>query len=264
MSAHLQVTASDVVAILRQDVVLSVLVIVLGIVVGYLVGALNKRILDRAGVPEAVEGTSFERTARNFGTSTVSLVGWLSAWFVIGVSVLVAISIANVNITELFWVRVTTFLPDLFVAILVLIVGIVVGDKVELIAKERLRAVKLPQISLIPAMLKYSVVYVAALIALGQVGVSTIALVVLLAAYLFTVIFLGGLAFQDLLTSSAAGIYLLLEQPYGIGDTVVIDDREGVVQDLTVLVTWIENDGVEYVIPNRHVLKSGVVCKRRD
>jgi hypothetical protein len=186
--------------------ILAAAVLLVGVILGYLVGRFNRRLLERAGVPEAVEGTAFERTVRRFGTSTVAILAELSTWFIIGVTVLAALSVANVRVTQEFWGRVIGFLPTLFVAIVVVIVGIVVGDKVELIVGERLRGVKLPQIGFLPLLAKYSIVYIAALIALGQIGVATGALLVLLGVYLFGIVFLGGIAFRDLLGSGAAGL----------------------------------------------------------
>jgi len=258
------VTIRDVMATLEDPLVLGALVVVAGLFLGLFVGRLVRRLLRRAGVPETVEGTSFERTVQGFGTSTVSLVSVFSMALVIGASILVALAIADVRYTAAFWRGVViVFVPRLLVAIFVLAVGTVAGDKVELVVSDRLKGVKLPEITLLPTFAKYSIFYIAALIALGQVGVATSALLVLLSAYLFGVVFVGGLAFKDLLTSGAAGVYLLLSQPYSIGDEVAIDDQEGIVQELTVFVTRIESDDAEYIVPNRRVLETGVVRKRR-
>lgn len=243
-------------------IAVAALVLVAGIILGMAVDRINRRILRRAGIPEAVEGTAFERTARSFGTSTVSILARLSMWFIVGVAVLAALSVAQVRYTELFWSKVTAFLPQLFVAIVVLIVGIVVGDKLELVISERLRGVKLPQVGILPLLAKYSAVYIATLIALNQVGVATSALLILLGVYVFGLVFLSGLAFRDMLASGAAGMYLLLAQPYGIGDEITIDDRRGIVQDVDVFVTHIETDGQEYIVPNRKVLQHGVTRVR--
>lgn len=245
-------------------ILLAGIVLILGFVLGYIANRVNRRLLTRAGVPEAVEGTAFERTARGVGTSTVAIISQLSMWFIVGVSILAALSVADVRFSAQFWGQLTGFLPELFVAILVLIVGIVVGDKSELIVSERLRGVKVPTIGVLPRLVNYSIVYVFVLIALGQIGVATIALVVLLGGYILAVIVISAVAFNDLLRSGAAGIYLLLNQPYGIGDEVHIADNEGIVQEVTVLVTRIEGEEEEYVIPNRRVFEQGFVRIRRD
>ncbi|MFC7137081.1 mechanosensitive ion channel domain-containing protein [Halobaculum litoreum] len=237
-------------------------VIVLGAFLGFLVVRINRRILVGAGVPETIEGTAFERTAREFGTSTVSLVANLSGYFIFILSVIVALTIAQVRYISDFWNRTAEFLPALFLAVLVLIVGLVVGDKVELLVNDRLRGVKLPQTGVVPTAAKWSVIFVAALVALGQVGVDTAALVVLLGTYGFALVLLCGLAFRDLLASGAAGLYLLLEQPYSIGDRVRIGDTDGVVQEVNVFVTHVESDGAEYVVPNRRAFTEGIVRVR--
>lgn len=237
-------------------------VLVLGLILAYLVGAVNRRLLIRAGVPEAIEGTAFERTARQFDTSTVRIVAKLSTYFILAVTVIVAFSVAEIRYVELFWPDVAAFVPRLFVAALILILGIVLSDKVELLVAERLRGIKLPEVGVIPAVVKYSVVYVFALIALGQVGVRTLALIVLLGAYAFALVVLTALAMKDLLAAAAAGVFLLLRQPYGIGDEVRIDGRRGIVQEVDLFVTHVETDDGEHVVPNHVVFRQGIVLIR--
>lgn len=238
-------------------------VLVAGVVAAYVVGIVNKRLLVRAGVPEAIEGTAFERTAREFGTSTVRIVARLSAYFIVAVTVLVALSIADIRSVELFWSGVVSFVPRLFVATLVIILGVVLGDKVELLVAERLREIKLPETGVIPTLAKYSVVYVAALIALSQIGVQTLALVVLLAAYALAVVVLTALATKDLLAAAAAGVYLLLRQPYAIGDEVRVAGRQGIVQEVDLFVTHVETDEGEHVLPNHVAFRDGIVLIRK-
>ncbi|WP_132060396.1 mechanosensitive ion channel domain-containing protein [Halorussus amylolyticus] len=239
--------------------VLALLILLLGGLAGYVIGRLNERLLIAAGVPDAVERTPFERTAQSLGTDTVSLVARLSSWFIYGVVVLIALNVAELLNARLFWEGVLRFIPDLFIAILVFIVGFVVADKAELVVSERLRSVKLPEVGIIPRVVKYTIVYLAALVAFGQVGVQTVALLILLAAYVFAAVLLAAVAFWDLLRSSAAGVYLLLNQPYGIGDEVRVGDDRGIVQEVDVFVTRIESDGEEYIVPNSRVFEQGVV-----
>ncbi|QLG26857.1 mechanosensitive ion channel [Halorarum halophilum] len=242
---------------------LAIGVLLLGALLSYVVIAVNRRILEGAGVPETIEGTAFERTAREFGTSTVAIIARLSGYFIFILSVLVALTVADVTFISEFWNRVAVFLPKVFIAILVLIIGIVIGDKAELFVEERLRGVKLPQVSVLPLGAKYSVFYIAALVALGQVNVATNALIVLLGAYTLAVVLFAALAFRDLLASGAAGMFLLLNQPYGIGDRVRIGDTEGIVQEVDIFVTHVETDDEEYVVPNRQALTEGVVRVRQ-
>jgi small-conductance mechanosensitive channel len=245
--------------LIDEPAVIATAVLLLGLVIGYLVGRLNEELLTASGVPEAVEGTPFERTAQSLGTSTVEIVARLSAWFIYGIAILTAIHIAQLLDTDAFWLRVTEFIPQVFVAVLVMIVGFIIADKMELAVSEYLRGVKLPEVSLLPKLVKYSVLYVALIIALGQIGVHVLALMILLTVYAAGLVIVGAYAFQDFLVSSAAGIYLLLNQPYGIGDRVQIGDQTGIVQEVDLFVTKIEDDSQEYIVPNRKVFADGIV-----
>ncbi len=246
-------------ALIDEPAIIAAAVLVLGFVVGYLVGRLNEQLLSAAGVPEAVEGTPFERTAQSLGTSTVEIVARLSSWFIYGIAILTAIHIAQLLETDAFWERIIEFVPQVFIAVLVLIVGFVVADKAELYVSEYLRGVKLPEVSIIPKVVKYSVLYVTFLVALDQVGVQVLALLILLTVYIAGLVIVGAYAFKDFIVSSAVGIYLLLEQPYGIGDRVEIGDRRGIVQEVDLFVTKVESDSEEYIIPNRLVFDEGIV-----
>ncbi|MGA9400945.1 mechanosensitive ion channel family protein [Haladaptatus sp.] len=250
--------------LLQQEyrIVLAILILIVGGIAGYLLGRLNMRILRAAGLHEVVEGTPFERTARSLGTTTVSLIARLTSWFIYGVTILLALNTAELPLsTQLFW-QIILFTPQLFVAALVFIIGFIVADKAELLVSERLRSVKLPEVNVIPRIVKYSIVYIASLIALSQIGIAVMTLLVLFGAYVVAAIVFGAVAFWDLLRSSAAGIYLLLNQPYGIGDEIRVAGNQGIVQEVDLFVTHIENDGEEFIIPNHLVFRRGAVRLR--
>lgn len=246
----------------RLSGLLALAVLFVGLMGGYLVMRITNRMLSRLGVPRIVEGTVFERTARSLGTSTVGILSILASLFVYLGSLIIALSISDVISPQLFWSQLTGYVPRLFVAALAVIASLVVGDKARLYVSERLRSVKLPEAELLPELVKYSVFYVGALVALGQMGVVTGALLVLLGAYAFAVVFVGALAFRDLLSAAAAGLYLLMTEPYSIGDEVRIDDHEGIVQEVDMFTTRIESDDKEYIVPNQLVLRSSIVRVR--
>ena len=46
---------------------------------------------------------------------------------------------------------------------------------------------------------------------------------------------------------------------FGIGDQVRIGDQRGIVQEVDLFVTKIEDDSEEYIVPNRKVFEDGIV-----
>lgn len=242
--------------------ILPIVVLITGLLVGIIVGRLGRRLLTAAEIPEAVEGTTFERTVNRLGTSTVGLLSGLIALFVIALAVGLALSIEGVLDTGSYIDLLRTYLLQVFVAALVLIIGLILGDKAEVEIREWFQDVKLPEVNLIPRAVKHSILFIASLIALAQLKVETGPLLVLFGGYVFAVVVLGGLAFKDLLAAGAAGMYLIFTQPYSIGDTIDVDGHRGIVQEIGVFMTHIENDDEEFILPNHLVVRSGVVRVR--
>ena len=238
---------------------LAAVVFVTGLLVGYLVGRLNERVLRALGVGKAVEGTSVGRVVDRAGTTTVRVVARFTSWVVYVVAALAALDVAQFSIQTPLWGPVVSYLPSVVVAVTVLMAGVLVGDRVELFVSERLRSVKLPEVSVVPVAAKYTILLVAGLVALAQLGVAVTALVVAFAVYAGSVVVFTLVATRHLLTSAAAGVYLLLWQPYGIGDRVAIGDHEGIVQEVDVFVTHVQAQRREYVVPNHLIFRQGVV-----
>src|SRR3984957_17761283 len=69
-----------------------------------------------------------------------------------------------------------------------------------------------------------------------------------------------GLAFQDLLRNVLAGIWLLLEQPFRLGDTITVMDQTGAVQNITLRTTTLRTGvGELAILPNLTVFTGIVV-----
>lgn len=68
-----------------------------------------------------------------------------------------------------------------------------------------------------------------------------------------------GFAFQDIFKNFLAGVLLLLNEPFRLGDQVIIDAYEGTVEDITIRSTQIKTyQGERVVIPNSIVFTSPV------
>ncbi len=68
-----------------------------------------------------------------------------------------------------------------------------------------------------------------------------------------------GFAFQDIFKNFLAGIILLLQQPFRIGDQIIVADYEGTVQEIALRSTQMRTyQGEEVVIPNAVVFTSAV------
>lgn len=70
------------------------------------------------------------------------------------------------------------------------------------------------------------------------------------------------LAFQDVLKNFIAGIYLLVERPFTIGDRVKVRDAEGSVEEVDIRTTALKSDtGVIILVPN-NIIFTEIVTNR--
>ncbi|MEO0456960.1 MAG: mechanosensitive ion channel family protein [Cyanobacteria bacterium P01_A01_bin.114] len=68
-----------------------------------------------------------------------------------------------------------------------------------------------------------------------------------------------GFAFQDIFKNFLAGVLLLLQEPFSIGDQIIVADYEGTVEEIALRSTQIRTyQGEEVVIPNSVVFTSPV------
>ncbi len=71
-----------------------------------------------------------------------------------------------------------------------------------------------------------------------------------------------GLALQDVLKNLVAGLYLLVERPFRIGDHIVLKEHEGRVADVRLRTTHLHTlDDREVIIPNITVFAEIIVNK---
>ena len=96
---------------------------------------------------------------------------------------------------------------------------------------------------------------VTALFVLGMLGVNPTGLV----AILGTVGLAFGLALQDILKNFFSGVYLLLERPFRVGDTIQIQDQTGVVENVGVQTNQLRTtENIQLLVPNATVFSEVV------
>lgn len=100
-----------------------------------------------------------------------------------------------------------------------------------------------------------AVLLVGVIVSLGIMGLQVSALVTSLGLAGVTI----GFALKDVLANSMAGILLLLQRPFTIGDSISVAGCEGVVRDIRVRDTLVEQaDGCMVFVPNATVFNAPI------
>ncbi len=104
---------------------------------------------------------------------------------------------------------------------------------------------------LVGNVLQVLVVAVGAVLVAGLFGISWTALLTVLGAAGLAL----SLSMQDLLKNVIAGIYILLEQPFRIGDRITVQEATGEVRGIGLRTTILRTDeGLQMIVPNSVVL----------
>lgn len=140
-------------------------------------------------------------------------------------------------------------LGALFVFILGMIIAKRIAKGIEGLCLTKNLDVTLSQF--IGNVVKITILVMIAIICLNMIGISITPFVAAIGA-----LGLGaGLAVQGLLSNYGAGFNIILARPFVVGDTIQIQGVAGVVREITLAFTKLEDeDGVEILIPNKHIV----------
>ncbi len=105
---------------------------------------------------------------------------------------------------------------------------------------------------LLASISKITIVVIGLITALGSVGLNVSAIVASLGLTGFAL----GFALKDFLSNILAGIMILLYQPYRIGNTITVTSSTGVVIEINLRYTVLEDGNSRILIPNSTMLNS--------
>lgn len=149
------------------------------------------------------------------------------------------------------------FVPKLIVAIIIFIVAIYISRwGFRLIENLATRRRVDPELTLLMARVaQWTIIIFGTIWALDQVDFNVTGFVAGLGIIGFTV----GFALKDIAENFVAGILLLLQQPFDIGDAVEVNGYGGTVTDIDIRTTTIRTwDGLLVIIPNASVYSNPI------
>lgn len=240
----------------------AVLVLVVGVLVATVIGRVVRRVLVRAGLDDlAVRHGVDEMLARlGLDRSLAALTARAVRLAVLVVTVVVAVSTLGLEALEESLNAAVLFLPRLFVAAVILVLGVAVGrlvrDRVDRLATQMDLAGPLGTVA------EVLVVAVFAGTALAELGVP-VALVTLVAAIAIATAGLGvalavGLGSRDVARQVSAG--RSLREAFGVGQRIRVGDVHGEIRSLgSSAVLLRQEDGRLVRVPNSMLLESVVV-----
>lgn len=176
----------------------ALIIFIIGWLIALAIGQFVQRVLELVRLNEPFERlTGLRATLERAGIdlNVPRFLGGLVKWFLYIVVLLAATNILGLNAVADFLNDVIRFLPNLIVAAVIFVVGIIFGSFVGRVTKASIDAVKLPHGSTTGAVAKWAVVVFATLAALFQLGIAGPLIQTLFTAFVAMLAIAGGLAF---------------------------------------------------------------------
>src|SRR6202022_1498664 len=150
----------------------------------------------------------------------------------------------------------------LALAILILVAFYVLARLVRMLADKELRRVKAdPQVALLVNRIVFLSAIVLGLIAAFSVVFGNPALI--FGGFGFLALAFS-LAFQDILKNFIAGLFMLLERPFRLGDEITVDNHTGIVENIEMRATTLRtSEGEQVVTPNALVYTGTIINRTR-
>lgn len=178
------------------------------------------------------------------------------------------------EILSYFDIDASSFIVKLVAAIVILLIGFILGGVVSKVLKKVLKeininnvlreqaGIKIPFEEFVSSLGKYVVYFIALIMALNQLEITTTVLQIILIIILVIIVTLVILAFKDYIPNMVAGFIIFQRKKISEGQIIKVKGIEGKIIEIGLIETKIRTNKKEYVyIPNSILNKNEVFLK---
>lgn len=183
---------------LLPNVLAAVIVLIAGWLFASFVGKLIRRAIEFTQIDDAIDKAGLDKSLADSGIdfNLGKLIGWLAKWFVIIVVLIAVADILNLPQITDFLETVAFFIPNIIIAVVILLVGFVLGNFTYKIVEKAIRASKLGAAAgVLAALAKWSIIVFAFLAALTHLNIAKELIQTLFTGMVGMLALAGGLAF---------------------------------------------------------------------
>jgi hypothetical protein len=180
------------------NLLVAIIIFILGWIVGTIVGRGIHQLFKSIKIDEALKRTGADEMMQRGGMSLNSgaFVGGLVKWFIIVVFLIASFDVLGLEQVNLFLRQVVlTYLPSVIVAVLVLLVGGVLGDVMQRLVIASARAAEIRNSAMLGAITRWAIWIFAFLVALSHLGVAAAFSQILFTGFVIALSLALGLSF---------------------------------------------------------------------
>jgi hypothetical protein len=159
---------------IASRIIIALVVFIVGWVVGAFIGSLIEKLFKKINVDSSLRRAGLEHTLQRAGVALDSgyFVGALVKWFIIIVFLISSFQILGlVQVTYFLEQVAISYLPQVIIAVLILLVAVVIGDAMQRIVRASAAAARIKSAHLLGALTKWVIWIFAILTVLVQLGI---------------------------------------------------------------------------------------------
>jgi len=227
------------------------MVVIIGIILAHIIRGILNRVIKKiiSFIAGNKKYTAYFDTSR--AEQSASLFSNIFFWFTIIFFITVATEILGLSVVTAWFSGITTYLPKIFIALLIGFVGLMTGSIVRDIATATAGTAGLSYGSLLGRGLQYIVLLLTLLICIDQIGIEITLLTNIISLLVGALVFAVSLSFglgAKTCVSNILGAYYLQKQ-YSIGSRISIDDVAGQIVQITPMVVIVETAEGQVSVP---------------
>ena len=174
----------------------ALVVLVVGIIVAASLGKIVYKLVDFTKIDRALDKLGVNKASKTVGRISIAgILGWLVKWFLMVVVLIAVADILNLPQIIDFLEEVAKFLPNVVIAVVILLIGFIGGNFVYEIVFRSVRAAKMHSPRFLASLSKWSIVIFALMASLIQLSIAAALVETLFTGLIAMLALAGGIAF---------------------------------------------------------------------
>lgn len=177
----------------------ALVILIVGLIVASLLGKLVKKLVHYTHVDKAIARVGVTQKFEDIGVhfSVSAIVGWIVKWFFIVVTLIAVVDILHLEQVNLFLQDVALYIPNVIVAVVILVIGLIIGQFTYQVIEKSTKASHLTAASgHVLAMLgKWAIIIFSLMAGLSQLHIATQLIEILFTGLVAMLALAFGLAF---------------------------------------------------------------------
>ena len=178
--------------------ILAVVIFLIGWWLASMIERALRQVIGALKLDRLFNGSMIETAAAraNMKVSVGGFVGWIVKWFIVTVFLIASLNILGLSqVNDVLKEVVLSYLPQVFVAALILVIATIVADAVRKIVTGTARSANLRTANMMGTIVYYAIWIFAIIIALSQLGIAPQFMQILFTGIIAMLAIAGGLAF---------------------------------------------------------------------